>query len=141
MATKTKTTVDDMAEGEFLVRGTQDPMEALRLVVDVMHENWTQDMLDGVAPGQIYRLGQGLVDNEPNQDAIDYLAAWLYGMLEAAQPGLYRKVNCLPGSFGEGEGWRWQLGFAKTKGPGVFEGVLFPPVTVHQPKRRHLAAV
>jgi hypothetical protein len=139
MSAKAKTKVDSMAEGEFLVRGTTDPMEALRSLVAEMHEHWTEPLLDGVSPWE--RADGSRMYGEHDPDAIDYLAAWLYGMLEAAQPGLYRKVNCLPGSYGDGEGWRWQLGFAKAKGLGVFEGVLFPPVTVRQERRRYLIAV
>jgi hypothetical protein len=120
---RTKYGVDVMTDGDWLVRGTLDPMEALRLVVDVMHEHHVgYDQLHGVCP-EMYDGERTFGEHDPA--AVDRMADYLFGLLERACPGLYRKVHCLPGSEGAGEGWDWVLGYANERGPGVFEGVNF----------------
>lgn len=131
---RTKYAVDYMSEGDWLVRGTLDPMEALRLVVDELGDGWATDRLlwgvsretwpddiDFVLPDRAGKPRYGDVD----QTAVGLMAGYLYELLEKARPGLYRKVHCLPSSEGYQEGCSWELGYAKTKGPGVFEGVFF----------------
>lgn len=115
---RTKHGVDLMNEGEWLVRGTPDPMHALRLIVDVI-----EDGLWGVSPELDHNGDRVFGDLDPA--AVDSMADYLHCLLRRAQPGLYRKVHCLESSYGAGEGWGWQLGYAKERGPGVFEGVYF----------------
>jgi len=110
--TRAKFGVDKMSEGNWLVRGTLDPVEALKFVVDEM---------DAVGAGAGERR---YGDLDPR--AVQTVADWCHDMLQHARPGLYRKNPCGPGSWGrECEGWAWNLGYAKQRGPGTFEGVYF----------------
>lgn len=114
MTRQRKPGVDLMTEGQILVRGTRDPMEALRLYVDCLHIQ-DPDILYGVTPD----------GGDPDLCAVECMADRLHYMLATARPGLYRKIHCLPSSLLYDE-CAWQIGFAKAKGPGVFEAVYFP---------------
>lgn len=113
MTTRTRTAHDvyDMTEGEILVRGTLDPTEALKHAID----------------GNSYRTDHYLhAFSEKTPEAGRVLGDTLLSMLSTAKPGLYRKNPVGRGTAGDDQGWKWQLGFASAKGPGTFEGVLFP---------------
>lgn len=97
----------------MLVRGTLDPMEAVRIYVDRLNE-LDFDVLYGVLPD----------GGDPDPFAVQCMADRLHDMLATARPGLYRKIHCLPSSLLYDE-CSWQIGYAKAKGPGVFEGVYF----------------
>src|SRR5438105_4487198 len=114
-ATRTKTAVYTMVEDEWLVRGTLDPMEAVRLIVDEM----TETLLRDVSPDRPNPISAS------DKVTVDCLTEFLYGLLEKARPGLYRKNPVGPGQYGHHDGWAWQIGYAKERGPGVFEGVYF----------------
>lgn len=107
--------VDFMSEGDFLVRGTLDPMEALRLAVE--------EDIDCVIAGFYTTPEQE--DLDPKD--VQLLAEELHERLQKARPGYYRKVHCLPGSDGDWEGWTWQLNYASGPGRGAFPGVYFRP--------------
>jgi hypothetical protein len=93
------------------VRGTLDPTEALRVAVEensYITDHWVHAYKAG-APEDIRCLGDRFLH-----------------MLQVAKPGLYRRNPVGKGTWMADEGWTWQLGHAKAKGPGTFEGVLFP---------------
>ena len=123
MSERNKFSVDGLSEGEWLVRGTLDPQLALSLVVDVMDEGDLESLLYGVSPGaHVDRPWYGDLDPE----AVQRVADWCHHMIDSAVPGLYRKVHCLPNSYGAYHGWAWDLRPADARGPGVFEAVEFP---------------
>lgn len=109
--TRSKHDVYDMTEGSILVRGTLDPTEALKLVVDA--GCWRVDHFTYSYSDQTPESGRALGDV-------------LLAMLASAKPGLYRRNPVAPGTWQDDEGWGWQLGYGKEKGHGTFEGVLFP---------------
>lgn len=116
--TKTRYGVDAMSEGDWLVRGTDDPMRALELIVgeldDLSDVGWD---VPSVAPNE---------DEEPTPEAVADVADWCFGMLARARPGYYRKNPCAPGSWErDGEGWTWMLGYANGPARGAFLGVYF----------------
>lgn len=117
--TRTKFGVDRLLDGGWLVRGTQDPGMALKHVVAEMAEFDTDDLLFGVS--REVAAGKRMY-GELEPDCIEDMAAWLYGLIKVARPGLYRKNVCAPEHW---EGWAWQLGYCNTRKPGVFEGVYF----------------
>lgn len=107
--------VDFLSEGDVVVRGTEDPMQALA---------WTVDEADDIE-GALDLFGARPDDGEVIPEAVDGVAEWCHQMLATARVGYYRKVACLPNSYGAWEGWRWQLQFASGPGPGAFRGVYF----------------
>ncbi|WP_326474816.1 hypothetical protein [Actinophytocola sp.] len=112
-----------MSEGDILVRGTEDPMRALELLVAHLDEDYRgDDMLAGVAPP---RPGIEPDDYELDPAAIQAMADWCHTLLANARPGWYRKIHCLPHSEGDWEGWSWQLGYANGPARGAFQGVYF----------------
>jgi hypothetical protein len=124
--TRTRTCygVDAMSEHDWLVRGTDDPMRALELIVGELDEVWWGDeMLGGVAPP---RPGIEPDDYELEPTAIQAMADWCHTMLATARPGYYRKNPVAPNSWvGECEGWTWMLGYADGPARGAFLGVYF----------------
>lgn len=129
---RSKFSVDKMSEGDWLVRGTLDPLEALKFIVDVMNEHSEDGDLWGVSPAvypddPMFGLDAGKPKyGDLNPNAVQVMADWCHAMLQHARPGLYRKNPCGPGSYGrECENWAWTLGYADERGPGVFEGVYF----------------
>lgn len=126
--TRKEFAVDSMAEGEILVRGTLDPMEALKLLFeDGMFCAEIHDMLGGVARTGKYwhEASQTRVEGLVDPDAVGAFADWCHGKLRDARSGYYRKVNCLESSYGAGEGWRWALHEAPGPGRGAFKAVEF----------------
>lgn len=121
--TRTKHDVYALAEGETLVRGTLDPMEAIRLAVDHTEDTILDDYLWGVSREEDHNGDRVYGDLDPL--AVQAIADKLHWMLTFAKPGLYRKNPVGRGTYADGNGWTWQLGHAKAKGPGTFEGVLF----------------
>jgi len=111
-----KYSVDFMAEGDVLVRGTDDPMQALALVVDELDDGTHGYLIDGVQPG-----------DEVDPAGVEDAAAWCHDMLTRARVGYYRKIGCLPNSYGAYGGWSWQLGYADGPCRGAFLGVYFRP--------------
>jgi hypothetical protein len=108
--------VDFLSEGDVIVRGTDDPMQALAWAVGEMDDITHGDLIDGVQPGDE-------VDPVGVQDAAD----WCHDMLSRARVGYYRKAGCLPYSYGACSGWSWQLLYADGPGRGAFLGVYFEP--------------
>jgi hypothetical protein len=125
MTTKTrlKQEVYAMAEGETLVRGTLDPMEAVRLIVDHPEDTILDDFLWGVSREEDHNGERLRGDHDP--ELVQAMADKLHWMLAFAKPGLYRKNPVGRGTYADGNGWTWQLGHATAKGPGTFEGVWF----------------
>lgn len=127
MSAKTKTRYGtyEMTEDDWLVRGTDDPMRALELIVSQLDESYRgNDMLDGVTPPK-----SGIKPGDPwriEPDAVQAMANWCYNMLATARPGYYRLNPTAPGSWErEDEGWTWMLGYADGPGRGAFLGVYF----------------
>lgn len=122
-----KHAVDFLTEGEILVRGTKDPIEAIRIFFEI----GDLDMIEFL---------DGLFDNEPtlfDREANDWitptperigreLGDWINHRLANAMPGHYRKVHCLPSSWASYEGWGWALHPANP-GSGAFPAVEFLP--------------
>lgn len=119
--------VDQLAEDGWLVRGTQDPHEALQAIVED-HDGeldvqmpWIPDLVayDGeFEPNE--RLQSQRAAN------IGYAADWCHTMLQRHRVGTYRKVHCLPGSAGELEGWACEI-HSSRPGRGAFSAVEFYP--------------
>lgn len=91
-----------LAEGEVLVKHTHDLELAEQLARAALAEE--NLMPDECTPEALaaFRLGKPVV-------------------------GYFRIVNCLPGSYGEGEGWSWELHKARGPGRGAFPAVEFMP--------------
>jgi hypothetical protein len=121
--TRTKHDVYSMSEGEILVRGTLDPVEAVRLVVEDPEDTVIEDCLWGVSREEDNNGDRVYGDHD--QSAVQAMANRLHWMLATAKPGLYRKNPCGKGTYGDAAGWKWQLGYGTKRGHGTFEGVLF----------------
>lgn len=91
-----------MAEGEVLVKHTHDLELAEQLARTLLAE-------------------ENLESDERTPEA---LAAFRLG---TSIVGHFRVVPCLPGSYGEGEGWAWELHRARGPGRGAFPAVEFLP--------------
>lgn len=108
--------VDFLSEGDVIVRGTTDPMQALEWAVGELDDCNGGPDIYGVEPND---------DEDPDPAAVAAMAAWCHTMLTSARPGYYRKVHCLENSYGAFEGWGWTLSYAKGPARGAFQGVYF----------------
>lgn len=106
---RTKTAVHHYHDGGFLVRGTLDPMEALKLAI-------AQDE-DCQIVGYYTTPDWDKIDPRD----IDMLAGLLHRLLAVARPGLYRVVPA-PHDID----LNWHVWPASQRGPGAFEAVEFP---------------
>jgi len=106
---RTKTAVHIYREDGFLVRGTLDPMEALKLAIE--------EDEDCRIAGYYTTPDWDVIDPRD----IDMLADILHGHLATARPGLYRVVPAPR----DDDDYRWYVWPADARGPGVFEGVEF----------------
>lgn len=107
-----------MTEGEVLVQGTLDPMEAMKIAF----EDWTN----------IYRLEESMYcvgrwhegdlyeENEITPETVRNFGDYLFDMLARARPGLYRKVPT------RDEDYVWMLWPVDKPGRGAFPAVEFP---------------
>lgn len=118
------TAVYEMSEGDWLVRGTDDPMRALELIVAQLDESPDGDArLYGVAP---FRPGIDPPDYEIHPEFVAAMADWCYDMLVRARPGYYRRNPRSPYSWESvQDGWTWMLGYTNGPGRGTFRGVYF----------------
>lgn len=114
--------VDAMYDGEWIVRGTLDPAEALGAVIGEWDGERDDSMFEGVSP-ETWRGGRfyGPLDLE----AVQEMADWCHDMIASAESGWWRKVHCLPNSEGYDDGWTWQLLPAREGSRGAFRGVYF----------------
>jgi hypothetical protein len=116
--------VEQLSEGEILVRGTLDPVMALKVAFEAV------DYLG------LYRLDDWLYElsgpsHVPTEwiitpESLSAFADQLYEMIGDALCRYYRKVNCLPNSEGEFDGHSWMLHTAVKGSPGAFPAVEFP---------------
>jgi hypothetical protein len=117
---RTRTAVYGMIEGGFMVRGTDDPTEALRIAVDALPDGDYYD-LDEMVRG-IARDGydETLTDEDKALNAVD-AAHYFANRLQPRNHtrGLLRISPCHCGD----HGWHWDT--AKAPGHGVFKGVVF----------------
>lgn len=111
--------VEQLNDGEILVRGTLDPSEALKIAFS---EEWSDlpvdldDMLYEVArPREAYDL------YEVTPKAVGEFSAALAGMLERAQARYWRKIPFRSDYDGGG----YDLRPAEAGKPGAFPGVVF----------------
>lgn len=112
----TKYGVYPMSEGELLVRGTTDPYEALRFLVDTAgDEHFKMEYLPEIGPDEIEGWDGDPID-------VQIVADWLHRTAADAEVGYFRMCVCSPD---HPEGWSWQLGRAKAPGHGIFQGVYF----------------
>lgn len=110
---RTKTAVHAFTEGGFIVRGTLDPMTALRLAV--------AELDDCQLGGVIYDGCRPVMweEHTPTPDEISKCADRIYELLAEARPGLWRFVPT------QDDDYAWFVRGARNRGPGVFEGVSF----------------
>jgi hypothetical protein len=122
--------------GALLVRGTQDPVQALRLVLDDRRDEDCSE-LEGIVT-ELYRphVEMALLGSPvqpplmpgfcrtaaPSPSMVGVFADRLFDLLAAARHGLYRII---PGDAGTGEEWSWHYIPQRRPGPGVFPGVEF----------------
>lgn len=117
MSKRSKTAVHTFAEGGFMVRGTTDPTEAIRLAVEDADLYEMEDMTAPLQPSW-YDDPDRAHDREAfKADAANYFAT----LLATARVGWLRISPC-GGDCGE-HSWHWQ--HATGPGRGNFEGVVF----------------
>ena len=114
--TRSKTAVYWMAEGEALVRGTLDPVQALGIAMAGTDEggwNWEDEFSE--------RPDEHNTDRYIAAHAAD-TAAFCHGRLKPQnhRAGWFRKNVQAPGG-----DYTWMLGEPEGPGPGNFRGVLF----------------
>lgn len=119
--TKTRKTTPQFAvhffvEDGFLVRGTLDRMEALRIALDE-GDGYLYDRIEEIA-----RPETGDPDDEPKPEIVREFGEHLHALLADAKPGLYRFNVARDDNI---DGVAWNLGYAKRRGRGVFEAVVF----------------
>lgn len=109
--------VDQLSDGEILVRGTEDPVDALRIAVERLDE---LPRLEYVIDGAM-----GEHAENPVQEGRE-IGEYLNRMLDSVS-GIrwWRKVNSLPNSEGEANGWCWTLYPAEPHTQGAFRAVQF----------------
>lgn len=112
--------VEQLNDGEILVRGTLDPYEALKIAFS---EEWADlpvdldDMLYEVArPREAYDL------YEVTPEAVSEFGEALFAMLGRAQARYWRKVPFPMSEDGDGG---YDLRHAEKGKPGAFPGVVF----------------
>lgn len=125
MAKRPKIQAYPMDDGEWLVRGTQDPHVALAAVVDMMGEEVsTEELLHGVSLEKQHWCA--ICPDGVLPSAVEAMGDWCHGLLQLARPGFYRMNPVGPNSWErEDAGWSWQLGYATRSGYGAFSGVYF----------------
>lgn len=106
---RSETAVHIYREDGFLVRGTLDPMEALKLAIE--------EDEDCQIAGYFTTPDWDVI----NPRDVDMLADILHGLLAAARPGLYRIVPAPR----DDDDYSWFARPVDARGPGVFEGVEF----------------
>jgi hypothetical protein len=117
---RTKTAIHTLVEGGFLVRGTDDPTEALRVAVDELPNGDYWELDDLVAGIARDADDETLTDEDKAINAVDaahYFANRLNPQNHTA--GLMRMAPCFCGD----HSWHWME--AKAPGRGVFKGVVF----------------
>lgn len=118
---RTKTAVRHYHDGGFLVRGTLDPMEALKIAISIDSEHRIGDYWGDVIYAE--RHGEPFPrrpDGEP-AEWVRLFGDHLHSLLANARPGLYRVVPAP-----QDDDLSWYVWPAKQRGPGVFEAVEFP---------------
>lgn len=120
---RSKTAVHQMVEGEVLVRGTTDPTDALRLVLeDDVPWSW-EEVLEGLEPD--YHECEHVHRTEEELEAWKREAAEFFA--RRLDPANHRvgwfRIN--PVGPDHPEGWTWQLGYCDGPGPGNFQAVYF----------------
>jgi hypothetical protein len=110
---RAKTAVHFYLEDGFLVRGTLDPHEALKLAVahddDFEMRYWCAEMACRND------------DDDPTADDVSALADLCHELIREARPGLYRIVPAQP----DDDEYSWFCRPASAPGRGVFEAVSF----------------
>jgi hypothetical protein len=114
VARRSKTRVHLYSEGGFLVRGTRDPHEALKLAVAADE--------DFVLGG--YYCTPDWEDGIHEEGSIDILADTMHAWLKCAHPGRYRIVPVNPRAFDD---CTWRTYPAGSGGNGTFDAVEFRP--------------
>jgi hypothetical protein len=123
---RSKTCVYFYREEGFLVRGTLDPMEALKLAIAIDSEH----RIGGYWQDVIVAEREGIEEFPPRRDGdpanwVRLFGDHLHALLAAAQPSLYRIVPVGPNHYLADEGYAWLAQRADAYGPGVFKAVEF----------------
>jgi hypothetical protein len=112
-------------EEGFLVRGTLDPMEALKLALAVDSEHriggYWMDVIVAERHGEPF-------PQRPDGDPAEWVRVFgdhLHAVLKTARPGLYRIIPVGPNHHLADDGYAWLSRRVDECGPGVFEGVEF----------------
>lgn len=115
--TRSKTAVHGFSEGGFMVRGTTDPTEAIRLAVDDCDLYEIEDITAPLQPSWYDDADRASWREGFKLDAANYFAR----LLSNARVGWFRISPC-GGNCGE-HSWHWQT----VSGParGNFQGVVF----------------
>jgi len=121
MAKTAPTAIYQMTEGEVLVRGTTDPTEAIRIIVEGNYEeNWQwEEIIDGASR-------DGVIDPTLTEDdraiMVAEAAAFFDRLLKPQNhsTGWFRRNVQAPGG-----DYTWMLGHMDGPGRGNFRGVLF----------------
>lgn len=104
-----------LLEGEILVRGTADPGEAARFILEHGWEDlpWFED--------DIGILVQGREPHPWVEMAKESIATWVYNGARNPERTGYFRFNVQP----ESSDYGWTLGYMDGPGRGNFPGVLF----------------
>jgi hypothetical protein len=114
-----KTAVHFYLEDGFLVRGTLDPHEALKLAVasgEFEEHYWCAE-----------ESGREWDDDQlsPDPETVTALGDVCHQLLSESRPGLYRIVPVGPNDWRRDDGYAWMVHRAVRRGLGVFEAVEF----------------
>ncbi|KUM34559.1 hypothetical protein [Arthrobacter sp. EpRS71] len=116
-----KTAIYHMTEGEVLVRGTTDPTEAIRIIVESNYEdNWRwEEIIDGASRDGVK---DSTLTDEDRAAMVTEAAEFFARRLEPQNhsTGWFRKNVQAPGG-----DYTWMLGHMDGPGRGNFRGVLF----------------
>lgn len=118
---KSRESIYHMTEGEILVRGTNDPTEAIRIITECDYEeNWCwEDIIDGIRRDGTF--DPTLTDHDKAAlvaEAAEFFTRQLKP--QNHRTGWFRKNVQPPGS-----DYSWMLGEPSGPGPGNFRGVVF----------------
>lgn len=116
-----KTAIYHMTEGEILVRGTTDPTDAIRIIVESNYEdNWRwEEIIDGASREL---LKDESLTAEDRSAMVSEAAHFFTRLLkpQSHSTGYFRKNVQAPGG-----DYAWMLGHMDGPGRGNFQGVIF----------------
>jgi hypothetical protein len=121
MAARSKIKVHFFEEG-FMVRGTDDPVEAYGLALEASDGSESGDNVGGRAYTSL-QIPEG-DEQTPTAEEINQLADDVWTLVKGARTGRCRIVPSAPGDRNYCKWWVWPLD-DRAHGPGVFTAVTF----------------